>query len=111
MTSTEDGLVEQKLIDLLYVRLLELIESVTSNLYRHTLERLRKINPTLEELASICDSLIELLQAAGEQKVIQFREAVAVLREAAQAVGSGNLGTLTDCAYHLEQVVSTFRNS
>lgn len=101
--------VTQQQIDDLHDRLFVLMEEVTHNLYRHTLERLRKINPTLEDIADICGALIEILQNSGNEKIKQMHEACRVLREAAEAVRSEDEGTVTDCAYHINEVIRLYR--
>ena len=93
----------------LYAVLIRLIEKTSHNLYRHTLERLKTINPTLEELAELCNIFIAVLQNAGETKIVNMREAVTVIQEAEQAVSSGDEKTITDCAYHLEDFIGRFR--
>ena len=96
-------------LEFLYHALIRLIEKTSASLYRHTIERLKHINPTLEEIAELCNIFIAVLQNAGDQKSISAVEAVTVIKEAAQAVRSGDEKTITDCAYHLEDFVARFR--
>jgi hypothetical protein len=93
----------------LHARLFQLMERVTRNLYRHTLERLKLINPTLDEVAELCQSLIEILENSGDAQIVQMTEAVTVIREAALAVGRGDERAVTDCAYHIEEVIRLYR--
>jgi hypothetical protein len=108
-TSEAPVLASPEQIEALHARLFELVEKVTHNLYRHTLERLKRINPTLDEVAGLCEALIELLQNAGNSQIRQMNEAVTVIREAALAVGRGDERTVTDCAYHIEEVIRLYR--
>lgn len=98
-------------VDHLYKLLIEIVEKVSKGLYRNTVETLRKINPTLDELADICSVCMGLLMDAGETKIKQFDEAVGVIKEAALAVGSGDHKTITDCAYHLEDFLDRFKKT
>ena len=110
MTAQEPKpLARQEQIDGLHNRLFALMEQITKDLFRHTLERLKVINPTLDDIADICESMIELLQSCGNAKVVQMNEAVRVLREAAVAVGQGDEKTVTDCAYHIEETMRLYR--
>lgn len=102
------GTVSKDELDRLYFRLLDLVEAVTDRLYRHTLERLRSINPTLEEIAEHCSIFIRLLESDGDD-VGHMHEAVEVIREAAAAVGTGDMKRITDCAYHLEDATTRFK--
>lgn len=92
-----------------YAVLIRLIEKTSLSLYRHTLERLKKINPTFEEIAELCTIFITILQSSGEYKSASAIEAVAVIKEAAEAVRSGDEKTITDCAYHLEDFIGRFK--
>lgn len=94
----------------IYDRLIAFVENVTHDLYRLNIERLRKLNPTLEELALLCEQMIELLEAAGQSKIADLSDVVRVLREAALVVQqAGDERTLTDCAYHIEETLRMHR--
>lgn len=94
----------------LYDRLIEVIEKTSKNLYRHTIERLKKINPTLDEIAELCSIFITLFEAKGIKHENSATEAVSVIKEAAIAVHSGDAQTVIDCAYHLEDFISRLRS-
>lgn len=94
----------------LYDKLIEVIEKTSKNLYRHTIERLKRINPTLEEIAELCKIFITLFESKGVQHQNSATEAVSVIREAAQAVASGDEQTVIDCAYHLEDFIGRLRS-
>ncbi|MEN8550651.1 hypothetical protein ABFW07_16185 [Acinetobacter soli] len=94
----------------LYDKLIEVIEKTSKNLYRHTIERLKKINPTLDEIAELCSIFITLFEAKGIKHENSASEAVIVIKEAAIAVHSGDAQTVIDCAYHLEDFISRLRS-
>lgn len=100
----------QEEINAFYQRLIELVAQIAKDLYKHTIEHLRRINPTLDELANLCEMLIEILQAAGDQKIRQLNEVVRVIREAAVAVSAGgDEKTVTDCGFHIDEVLRLYK--
>lgn len=96
-------------IKFLYEKLIEIIETTSYHLYKHTIERLKRINPTLDEIAEHCTIFITLIEHDGTPQANSAIEAVTVIREAAQAVTSEDQQTVIDCAYHLEDYVSRLR--
>ena len=109
MTAATKTHATQAQIDELHDRLFDLMETVTQKLYRHTLDRLRTINPTLEDIAGLAGAMIEILQNSGNEKIRQMREACSVLREAAEAVRCGDEKTVSDCAYHITETIRLYR--
>ncbi len=102
--------ISQEELQNLYDKLIEVIEKTSKNLYRHTIERLKRINPTLDEIAELCTIFITLFESKGVQHQNSASEAVTVIREAALAVSSGDEQTVIDCAYHLEDFISRLRS-
>lgn len=105
-----DDNISQDELQKLYDRLIEVIEKTSKNLYRHTIERLKRINPTLDEIAELCTIFITLFEAKGIKHENSATEAVGVIKEAALAVHSGDAQTVIDCAYHLEDFISRLRS-
>lgn len=101
--------ISQEDLQKLYDKLIEVIEKTSQNLYRHTIELLKKINPTLDQIAELCEIFITLFEKNGISHENSATEAVVVIREAAVAVSSGDQQTVIDCAYHLEDFISRLR--
>jgi len=109
INAAKNGAVSAEHLKDLYEKLIEIVEKTSFSLYRHTVERLKKINPTLEEIAELCSIFIMALESKGAQQENSATEAVSVIKEAAEAVRSGDERTIVDCAYHLEDFISRLR--
>ena len=57
--------ISQEDLQKLYDKLIEVIEKTSQNLYRHTIELLKKINPTLDQIAELCEIFITLFEKNG----------------------------------------------
>lgn len=88
----------------LHEAIISIISLAISRLYKLPIEELRIADPSLEEIARLCSLFNKLVE--GTDIDGQFTEAIDVIGEAAKAVKSGSEQTLTDCAYHLEDILS-----
>lgn len=86
--------------------LLRLLNKTKMKMYRHTLERLKRLNPTLAEISELVHMTVSVLKDMEDPTAALMEEIAVIIDEANEAVNDGNESTVTDCAYHLEDTIA-----
>lgn len=88
----------------IYWRVNKIVTVAINDLYSLPMAVLQGADPSIEDIVNLCKMYVALVEGAGVGHYLS--DVIKVMGEAAESIRDNDEKRLTDCAYHLESIMS-----